>query len=507
MLDRIKSWFGISVDASTQLPPVAPPKVKKGAQALPPYLKSAKTDPNSSLPRTDRQLATTDISRISRSQGTRNVIRSLAHSSPDLSASMFAYLRTAITRHYTVVARNTDGTINPDATGLAKQILTRLDVLPDYSEGFAGLSSIRSMSESLAKELFLYGGMAAELVLDKARLPLKIQPLTVTTIEFRPDGDGTLHPVQNVSGEYRDLDIPTFFYVALDLELMEAYPASPIESAIKPTLFSEQFLADLQRVVRKAVHPRMMVEIDYKSFMQYMPPEAQHDADKAAEYYNNQVTAIQELINSLEPSDALVFNNLMKVELENNGNISLSDEYGAITELSNAKMSTGAKTLPSILGHNVGSSNIASTETVIFMQNAEGMIQFKLNEMFSRILTLAVRLFGQDVYVEFAFDPISLRPQSELESFKQAKQSRVLELLSLGLVTDEEASIQLTGNLPPQGYTPLMGTMFRSAQAASDNPYGGASNDGSTMNQNLKSDAPKGAQGQNKKKNPVKEKQ
>src|SRR5690606_34559756 len=123
-------------------------------------------------------------------------------------------------------------------------------------EGYAGSWSIRSISESWAKEIFLYGGCAGELVLGPDRLPQRIQPLTTTTIEFKPDKEG-LKPIQKVGGEEIDLDIPTFFYTALDMELMEAYPSSPVESAIKPTLFSEQFLADIQRVVRRAVHPRI----------------------------------------------------------------------------------------------------------------------------------------------------------------------------------------------------------------------------------------------------------
>lgn len=505
MLKRVKAMLGLSgLSAATQLKPVNPPKrTRPGLSALPSFFKSATMDANSVLPRADRRLASTDIARMPRSQGTREILRELAHASPDLSASMFAFLRTAITRNYTAIARNLDGTINPEATNLTQQLLTRFDLLPDYAEGYAGSNSIRAISESWAKELFLYGAIAGELVLGKDRLPLRIQPLTATTIEFKPDKEG-LKPVQKIGGEEIDLDIPTFFYVALDMELMEAYASSPVESAIKPTLFAEQFLADIQRVVRRAVHPRIHVVINNDSFLKNMPPEMQHDAQKAAEYYERTVTALEEQMNALEPEDALVYNDMLEISLDNNGNVSLSSEYKTLEDLSNAKMSTGAKTLPAILGHNTGSSNIASTETLLFMQYAEGAIQFKLNEMYSKILTLALRLFGLDVYVEFKYEAISLRPQSELESFKQAEQSRLLELLSLGLMSDEEVSIKLTGHLPPDGYTPLMGTMFRSAEASTENLDGGSSNGGSTLSQKQQSDAPKGAQGQNNKSNPVK---
>lgn len=510
MLDRLQSWLGfkqdetVEVEAASQLKPITPPRrLQRGLKAVPSHLRSAKPDPNSRLLRTDRRLASTDLSRITRQQGSREIIRELAHASPDLSASMFSFARTGITRTYTCIARNLDGTINSEATKLAQQLLTRFDLLPDYSEGYAGAWSIRSISEAWAKELFLYGSIDGELVLGPDRLPQRIQPLTTTTIEFKPDKEG-VRPVQVVGGEEIDLDIPTFFHVALDMELQEAYASSPIESAIKPALFSEQFLADVQRVMRRAIHPRIKVQIDWESFQKYMPAEAQHDQDAAAKYYEDTVAAIEQQMNSLQPEDALVYNDMLEISLESNGNISLSNEYSTLEHLSNAKMSTGAKVLPAILGHSTGSSNVASTETLVFMKSAEGMIQFKLNEMFSKIMTLAVRLFGLDVYVEFRWEDIDLRPQSEMESFKQAKQSRVLELLSLGLIADEEASIQLTGHLPPDGYRPLSGTYFRSAMPTDENLSGGKSNDGSTLNQKLNSDAPTQSRGSNNKRNPVK---
>jgi len=505
MLKYLTTLFRSNRLEAADLKPVAPPKrLKKGLAALPSYLRSADTDASNALPRLDRRLAGTDIARLSRQRGTQALLRDLAHASPDLSAAMFSYIRTAVTRDYNAVARNLDGTINVEGTRLVQQLLTRFDVLPDYTEGFAGTHSIRSIAESWGKELFIYGGIAGELVLGPDRLPRRIQPLSATTIQFKPDKEG-VRPFQEVGGKEIDLDIPTFFYVALDMELMEAYPSSPVESAIKPTLFSEQFLADIQRVVRRAVHPRITVKIDYEKMVKYMPPGALHDQEAATAYYDSVVTEIQEQLNSLNPEDALVYNDTLSVSMDNNGNISLSSEYRTLEDLSNAKMATGAKILPAMLGHSTASSNIASTETLIFMKSAEGAVQFKLNEMFSKIMTLAARLFGLDVYVEFAFDPIDLRPESELEAFRQLKQSRVLELLSLGLITDEQAAIELTGHLPRDGYTPLSGTMFRSRKADDTNPYQGESNSGSTLNQKLQPKTPTSGRGQNNRRNPVKE--
>ena len=183
------------------------------------------------------------------------------------------------------------------------------------------------------------------------------------------------------------------------------------------------------------------------------------------------------------------------------GNTNLSNEWEALQGIANSKLATGTKSMPTILGHGSASANIASAEALLYMKTADGLIRKKLNELYSRIFTLAVRLYGVDCYVEFAYEDIDLRPKNEVEAFRAMKQSRILEQLSLGFISDEEASIMLTGKLPAAGAPKLSGTMFRNATTQpAGSGYNGATNDGSTMNQNLKPDTPTGgARGGNKK--------
>lgn len=481
-----------------------PKKLRPGARGLPTHMTSADM-PDTPIAVPDARLASTDISRINRQQTDREILRELGSASPDLSAAISGYLRTAITANYTAIATNTDGTFNEDGTNLAAQILKRLNVLPDYTKGYAGNWDMRSMAESLGKELILNGAAAAELVLDKARLPDTIRPMSVVPITFKPKGD-RLVPVQTVGGDEYDLDTPTFFYTTLDLGLQDVYPDPPFAAAIKPAFFSEKFMADLQRVVDRAVHPRLLVEVDTESLRKNAPPEALHEEGGLQDYYEDTIFQLQSMVQSLAPEDALVFLDTLKVDLLNNGNVSLAREWDALESLIKSKMATGAKTLPVVLGHTTGSSNIASAETLLFMKNAEGLVQSKLNDLFSKILTLAVRLYGIDCAVEFKYEPINLRPETELETFKVAKQSRVLELLSLGILTDEQASIELTGKLPRPDAPKLSGTFFKSKDANVENLYDQQSNQGSTLNQTLGGATAKGAQGQNNKANPVKEK-
>lgn len=495
--------FVTSLRSAVGLEPVAQPKVKRGPLALPPFLKTAKPSTSSALSRKDRRLATTDITSLRLGNSTNDVMREFVASSPDLSSAVFTYTRSVITPRFTSCAKNLDGTFNPEATALLQQIITRFNVLPNYEDGYACMGSMTSVSESLIREMLTYGAMSCELVLNKQRLPSYIQPLSVTHIKFYPDSKGILRPVQEISRNKADLDTPCFFYSALDQDLLEPYANSPLESALQPALFAAEFLNDLRRVVVQAIHPRVHVSIDEDKLMKSMPPEYIHDAEKRKEWVAGVVTTVQDMVTNLEPDEALVSLSSLGIDLLNNGNISLSNEYEIIRDITDAKLATGAKTMPAILGHARLSSNIASTETMLFMRNAQSLQQ-KLNEIYSRIFTLSLRLFGLDVYAEFAYAPIDLRPESELESFRSVKQARVLELLSLGLLTDDEACLELTGHLPPEGFKSLSGTMFKVSLPQDNQNPNGETNNGSTLNQNLNSDSPKGVKSQNKKRDTTK---
>jgi hypothetical protein len=489
------------MSAATTLPPQAPPKsVKAGQITLPSYLKTAKPSTGAPLAEADRRLANTDITTLRNGVTSHQVIEDFVRASPDLSAAVAAQVRVAITSTYTAIAYNPDGTVNPDATSLLAQIITRLNIINDYTIGYDDSPSIRSLSETWAREILKTGAMSGELVLDKSRLPYKIQPISTSQVRMFPSTDGKkLVPKQKIPGGYIDLDIPTFFMVSLDQDTTTPYPVSPIEPAIQAVIASAEFMNDVRKIIKRAIHPRVVVTIDEEKFTESMPLEARHDQAQASQWLNDRLADIQREINGLEPEEALVLFSSIGFEVKDHGNTNLSNEYEVIQKTFDSKMAAGTKVLPTVLGHSDGTSNTASAEVLLFMKYVDGSVRTKLNEMFSKILTLAVRLFGQDVYVEFAYEDIDLRPSNEIEAFRAMKQSRVLEQLSLGLISDEAASIMLTGRLPPAGYTPKSGTGFRagtSLQPAGDG-YNGASNSGSTMNQNLNSNAPKNAKSAN----------
>lgn len=479
--------------SAATLAPVPLPKAPNAPQSFPGYRRSTEAS-KSALRENDRSPASTDRLLAARNlTKTKAVIRQLTHSSPELSNAVSSMLRVGIPERYTVVARDLDGQIDVAGTALAHELLRRLTFLGAVDGSFGSQQTLQSLSEQLSLELLIEGAACLEVALDKARVPASLNPIAVSTIKFYEE-DNSTRMVQVVGGEEISLDLPTVLYTALDQDLLEPYSASYLESAVQPTLADLDFNNDTRRVLKRSVLPRLIATIDSEKVKKTTPPEILADAEKFANYKQSIIDNVEQVINGLNPEDALVsFDSLDYSYIKGES----TDPSAIITKIQaaiNAKLASGAKTLPVVLGHG-SNSNASSTEAVLFLKQAN-ILRVKLNEIYSRAFTVALRLMGVEGYVEFTYAPLDLRPENELEAFHAMRQSRVLDLLSLGMLTDEEACIQLTGNLPPAGYKPLTGTMFRSGNASTiTNPNSNTS----AISQSTTSDAPKGVKSQNQK--------
>jgi hypothetical protein len=382
-----------------------------------------------------------------------------------------------------------DGKINANATQLAAELLRRLTFLGNADGSFGSQKALQSLSEELGLELILDGAACLEVALDKARIPASFNPVSIPTLQIYEE-ENSFKLVQLIGGEEIDLDLPTIIYVSVDQLQSEAYASSYVEGAIQPILADIDFNNDVRRALKRSILPRFVATIDSEAMKRLCPPNILADPDKFTAYKQALIGEIEGLINGANPEDALVAYDSVSFAYVDGG----KDPSTIIEKLQrvlNGKLTSGAKTLPVMLGH-ASTSNASSAESLLYIKQA-GMLRVKLNEIYSRALTVAVRLMGEDCYVEFEYAQIDMRPESELEAFKAMRQSRILELLSLGFITDEEASIKLTGNLPAQGHKPLQGTMFKSGSVNVGNPNSNTS----AIDQTLTSSAPKGVKSQN----------
>lgn len=465
-------------------------KVPKGQQSDAGFNKQSKPDTNTAYPRPTGKAVIRDVASTLRQASTNHAaVQAALYSSSDVGAAANAYNRLGIPEAYTIVARNIDGTINREATKLANSLADQWSKMPDFANGFSQINSLRSTSEALGLEIMQTGAAALELVLDKNYLPMKLVPVSVPSIKFYPEAGGkTLKPRQAQTNVEVDLDIPTFFWVSLDQNLREVYSHSPFEPGLQEILADAQFSQDMRRISRRSVHPRLQVTLDREKLERTIPMNIATDPEKVADYFNTLVAGIENAINGLNPEDALVHYDFMKVSYVEGGVADNAQSFATLKDILNEKVSTGVKTLPSVLGHGAGSQNVASVETLIFMLSADGIVRQKLNEIYSKAFTLAVRLFGLDVLVDFKYDDIELRPKTELEAFRTMRQSRVLELLSLGFLTDDEAGLELTHRITPEGFKPLSGTgFFKGGTPVNNNPLG---NQQGALQQDLKPTTP-----------------
>lgn len=466
------------------LPPVPLPKPPNAPVGLPGYRRGVDIS-TSVLQAPDRQLAKTDrLVQVRDTTNTTAAITALSKSSPELSSAINDMLRLGIPEGYSILGYDMDGIASRDITALAHELLRRLTYLGNVDGSYGAQMSLQTLSETLGKEAILRGAMAGEVALDKVRVPASINPIAVKTLKQYEEDNATRF-VQVIGGQEIDLDIPTFIYIPVDQSCDEAYPTPYVEAAIQPLLADLDFNNDVRRALKRAILPRFTAIIDSEKVKKFTPPEILADPEKFAAYKGEILGQVEETINGLNPEDALIAFDYTSFEYVDGGK-DPATIIERIQNVLNSKLASGAKTLPVVLGYG-SNSNASSTEAMLYVKRAN-LIRVKLNEFYSRALTIAVRIMGQDGYVEFKYDPIDLRPESELEAFKSMKQSRVLDLLSLGMLTDESACIQLTGNLPPATYKPLSGTMFRQTSQASIG--GNPTSNTSAMEQSLKPKTP-----------------
>lgn len=449
------------------------PKAPKGPQSLPGYRTRIEVN-TSPILKTSVKSSTLDrVSDLRNQVDDYATLRTIMKHSPEMSSALSQALRAGIPEEFTLIGRDMDGQVDAEVTGLAHELLRRLTFMGAADGSFGAQQGLQSLSETLAIDMQLTGAMALEVALDKARIPASFNPVAVKTLRFYEE-DNAFRIVQLIGGQEIDLDIPTFIYVSMDQAVTEAYPTSPLTASVQPVLSDLDFNNDMRRALKRAVLPRMTSIIDSEKFRKNTPPEILADPEAYAKYQNETINTVQSVINGLNPEDAIVSFDFITHAYVDGGH-DPSTVIERVQKVINAKLVSGAKTLPVTLGFS-STSSASSSESLLFVKHCDA-IRRKLNEAYSRALTVAVRLMGKDGYVEFVYDTINLRPDDELEAFKTMKQSRILELLSLGMITDEEACLKLTRHLPPTGMPKLSGTMFKvGGGGANPNPTSNTAN-------------------------------
>ena len=376
-------------------------------------------------------------------------------------------------------------------TLVAEAVLASLATDWDYSIGYSDKRGIGAIIETCLLEVILTGGIGAELVLDKYRLPRDLNIFPYDSITWVSKSNGRKIPTQkSKDGEIIELNMPTIWVGESMKPANRKYALPLLHAGLKRVVHYEQFIEDAWRVITRAGMSRLVVSLNYEKVANSAPAEIRTDPAKLSSYLEEVRTVHQQVLADLSPEDALVTYDLAVVDA-----LKATGEKAEISDIINqlsGLVASALKSNPSMLGLRIGGSqNTSSTEALLATKTAK-LFQKPVQEVLGRAITLACRLYGEDVYVEFMFDDIDLRPQNELEAHLQIKQHRVLELLSYGRVTDDEAQSMLgLGSLPAAAES-LAGTQFMSKASGADVPTAATN----SRNRQISPDSPNSSGGE-----------
>lgn len=390
-------------------------------------------------------------------------IRELARVDGTVGSAIFNFTEIAHTTFKVWAFDAATHQMSPSGTMLAQTLMARFDTTYDYTLGFSDKPTMRQAIEQMLLETTVGAGFGVELVLDKTLMPDRLQVVNYDSLTWVSAGDGLRYPKQTGNDGDVELNIPNFFVGELHLSPAFAYATPMLEPAINDSFFHREFIEDMRKTVRRAGNPRMAAKLLTDKIMSACPVEVKMDPKKLAAWLDARRVEVETMLAGLEPEDAISHYDYVEIDA-----IKMAGEKQDFVPLLNAisgLMATSLKAPPSILGLRLeGSQSLSNTESMVFIK-AVGAIRKPVQDCMSRALTLGCRLYGENVYVRFVFDPIDLRPENEVEAFRVMRQGRILELLSLGIISDEEAFVELGVEYGTPNYTPLSGTNFYQGSA------------------------------------------
>jgi len=410
----------------------------------------------------------TDIFSNRTANDSRTLILDLLKFDPDFSAALHAYLTVANTQPIFEVYDTND---EPDRAGqqMLQQILVAMMNRTDYSDGFRMLLTLDVIAEAMRYMILARGAIASELVVDKTFIPREVRTVDFAELEWVEKQSGQYKPVQVTSkNEEIDLDIPTFFVRYYRQNPTEIYPQSIFVSAINTVAARQQVMNDLYRIMNLTGYPRIEAKVLEEVLRKNAPAGIKDDEEQMRSWMRARLDEIAAQVANMRPDTVWVHYDSVESKILNEKGSNASLDVSGIIGILNSINQSALKTMATVIGRGTGSGvNTATVEARIFTMMADE-INKPIADIFSAMFTLALRLQGSQSYVHCYFEKAEMRPLTELEAQYAIKQARYLELLSHGVITDDEFHLQMFGRFRPDSAPELSGTGFYEGSAQVD---------------------------------------
>ena len=397
------------------------------------------------------------------STNSNELLKNLFRQDPDCSAAVNAYLTSSDTPmvYYAVDA---NGEISPDGTKQLEYLVDKITSRYDYTLNFQMKQSLTAIREELKYMLLLRGAAGAELVFDKTLQPKEIRNVDMLYVKWMEAKNGDFKPIQKTeeSGEEVSLDVPTFFTTFFRRDPTSVYTYSYFVSAINVIAARQQVINDLYRIMNITGFPRIDITVLEEVIKKNAPADIAANPDKFRQYVQSTVQLVANSFAAVKPQQPMAHTDSVEVKMINDKNPGGSLQISEVIETLNGQNQAAMKVVGSVLGRGSSGVNTASVEAMVFAKNASELNK-PIDYLLSEIFTLALRMAGFDGKAIMFSREVELRTATELENQLTMRQARLLEQLSLGIITDDEFYLEMWGKLS-RNPSSLSGTNFQATK-------------------------------------------
>jgi hypothetical protein len=403
----------------------------------------------------------------------RRLLELLTDLSPDLAKGLWDFLRMCNPGWEAQALRPT-GSAAPKAHQAALEaFLAQLK---------AHYGSVDVVVARLFLGAYLRGAFVGELVLDEsARMAIDLATPDPASISFRQERDparGVIWmPGQWQAGVWVRLDQPTFCYIPVDPLPAQAAGRAIAAPAIFPGLFLLAMLHDLRRVVQQQGWPRLDIAVDIERLRSAMPESIQSDPDAFRAWVSATIAEISTVYGALEPDDAYVHIDAVKVNRPV-GAVD-SSSLGAIDGLVDVlerMLVRGLKTIPLLMAISEGVSEAnANRQWELFAAGIKA-VQHLCESLMERLCTLALRAQGVPAVVQWRFAELRVAELLRDAQVEQLRISNARAKYDNGWISQDEAAQQGADRQTADQEAPRAG-----AGAAAETPIANESADAGGM--------------------------
>lgn len=197
------------------------------------------------------------------------------------------------------------------------------------------------------------------------------EPVTNRLTPWQYVKNPKLKPGEEWFGQYKKINTPTFIYEEFDPMVDHPYGRTPILPVLQVVFFHLQVLQDLKAVVHNQGYPRLDISMLENIVLKNIPAQYKNNPDAQHKWLTERMKEMLNHFNSLNPDDALIHWDSVKVEYLKGGNSGPMIDIKKLIDIIDTQMATSLKTLLTLLSRHQGSTETySSIDTRIYMYQA-----------------------------------------------------------------------------------------------------------------------------------------